>query len=453
MGKLIKMNMKKEKGKKHNKNHKCQYCRKNFAAAGDLTKHLRTHTGERPYECADCGARFAQGGGLKNHIVAKHTYPEPFTCHHCGRTFPIKERLRLHLRTHTGERPYACPQCPRRFARGGQLLQHTITHTGDKPYHCTRCPRQFASQKNLSMHLKRHDGTRDQTCEICGKSFVRRDSLMKHVACIHSGIRAFRCDICGKELKGHIVQHLRIHMSEKPFSCKTCGMAFTQASHLKVHGRVHSGEKPYQCKVCKKAFAHSAALKMHIRRHTGEKPFKCLLCPSAAFAQLPHLKKHMLCIHKTAKPYLCIRCREFFKTKNDLETHEQTCKAEEVNHACEDGGDSLDKVKDSDDKDKSLVPPMPIAKMRMLLAILLKRISTSERLEQLGFGERLIDDVLCESIEMSGRKPCSDKGMDEGERLKKNVEILLEWTVPKRFMDRFQKEGRSAEALLEELTS
>ena len=37
-------------------------------------------------------------------------------------------------------------------------------------------------------------------------------------------------------------------------------------------------------------------------------------------------------------------------------------------------------------------------KMRTLLALLLKKISTPGRLKKLGFGTRLIDDVLKESI-------------------------------------------------------
>ena len=36
-------------------------------------------------------------------------------------------------------------------------------------------------------------------------------------------------------------------------------------------------------------------------------------CLFQAFAQLPHLKKHMLCVHNTDKPYYCEICQGFFK--------------------------------------------------------------------------------------------------------------------------------------------
>lgn len=233
------------------------------------------------------------------------------------------------------------------------------------------------------------------------------------------------------------MQHMRTHANERPHACAYCDMKFVQRSQLTVHERIHSGIRPYRCQVCHMAFAHSSALKMHQRRHTGEKPFRCLLCPNKAFNQLPHLKKHMLAIHKTDKPYLCLGCKDFFKTKSVLEEHQEKC----------------DKV---EKKEKKLLfehPVMTVERIRLLLACLFQKISTEEKLRVLGYGKLLIDDVLCASIASSGRKPCREKGLDEMTRLKKNIEILLDWTVPKMYMERFRKEQRSIEELMEELTS
>jgi hypothetical protein len=46
--------------------------------------------------------------------------------------------------------------------------------------------------------------------------------------------------------------------------------------------------------------------------------------------QLPHLKKHMRCIHKTENPYMCLRCRNFFKKKAELDSHVELCKINET---------------------------------------------------------------------------------------------------------------------------
>ncbi|XP_055703922.1 zinc finger protein 569-like [Phlebotomus papatasi] len=434
------------KKKKSTKKYICDVCEKIFQGLNDLRKHSRIHNDERPYACSQCDKKFRQAGCLKNHIASQHGSDVQYICDYCNKPFPIKERLRLHLRIHTGEKPYKCKLCPKQFARGGQLSQHMLSHNGVKKHRCSFCPSAFSCSANLRLHTKAHNDERDYTCHKCGKSFLRPDALNKHLSCLHGNVKAFLCPICKKMFKGHLPQHMRIHKNLKPHGCADCGTAFTQRSQLVVHQRIHSGERPYRCQVCWQAFAHSSVLKLHIRKHTGEKPFKCPLCveQETAFSQLPHLKKHMQAIHKQDKPYMCESCNQFFRTKIELTQHNSECTKQE-DAEVNGGGES--------DTEGMIETPMALSRMRLLVAVLIKKISSDERLKTLGFEKRLIDNVLIDSLKFGKRTVCEDATKSEAERLKINIRELLEWTVPQHFMEKFKSEQKSTEELLEELAS
>lgn len=408
----------------------------------------------KKYCCVMCTSRFKGSGGLRNHYKVVHAAGPLYKCDECGKEFPLKERLKLHVRTHTGFKPYKCPDCHKSFARGGQLVQHRGTHSKVKPYRCNLCAGTFTCAANLALHVKRHNGQKDHKCEICGRGFVRKDALKKHLECLHRDVKSFLCVICNKTFKGHLPQHMRTHAQDRPHGCATCGQRFAQKSQLTVHQRTHSGQRPFRCLVCWQAFAHSTALKLHTRRHTGERPFKCAEC-NAGFTQLPHWKKHMKCIHGRSEPYHCKNCNSFFRIKNDLENHEKSCKFDEVvddiaknNSVVEaTGGSSSSPV----DTPKFRV--MNVERMRLLLAVLLKRISRPERLDELGFGKRLIDEVLQDSLISAGKEPSRIGEVTELESLRKNLETFLEWTVPKEHWDMFRKMNKTPEEILETLTA
>mmetsp|Transcript_41348 Transcript_41348/g.69069 ORF Transcript_41348/g.69069 Transcript_41348/m.69069 type:complete len:351 (-) Transcript_41348:340-1392(-) len=50
----------------------CKICLKVFDSRYGLKRHMRSHTGERPYKCEWCGKAFRQGVHLKGHILARH---------------------------------------------------------------------------------------------------------------------------------------------------------------------------------------------------------------------------------------------------------------------------------------------------------------------------------------------------------------------------------------------
>ena len=54
----------------------CSYCGKYFRWPKDMRRHLRIHTGERPFSCNFCSYRAIQNGALVRHIRAMHKMNE-----------------------------------------------------------------------------------------------------------------------------------------------------------------------------------------------------------------------------------------------------------------------------------------------------------------------------------------------------------------------------------------
>ncbi|XP_076244279.1 uncharacterized protein LOC143185274 isoform X2 [Calliopsis andreniformis] len=122
-----------EKKERKEYTNKCKFCPKTFRKPSDLIRHVRTHTGERPYKCDYCSKSFAVKCTLDSHTKV-HTGKKTFRCHVCSSLFATKGSLKVHMRLHTGSKPFKCPVCDSRFRTSGHrkvhLLKHAREHKG-----------------------------------------------------------------------------------------------------------------------------------------------------------------------------------------------------------------------------------------------------------------------------------------------------------------------------------
>ncbi|XP_043912397.1 E3 SUMO-protein ligase EGR2 [Protopterus annectens] len=85
-----------------------------------------------------------------------HERPYPCPAEGCDRRFSRSDELTRHIRIHTGHKPFQCRICMRNFSRSDHLTKHICTHTGEKPFACDYCGRKFARSDKRKRHTKIH---------------------------------------------------------------------------------------------------------------------------------------------------------------------------------------------------------------------------------------------------------------------------------------------------------
>ena len=110
--------------------YQCPHCSYSTKYSRDLRCHICIHTGEKPYSCEECGQCFTHSSSRAVHMRTVHSIGQAtlHQCPHCPYSTKYgASSLREHIRTHTGEKPYSCEDCGQRFTHSSNRWRHVRT--------------------------------------------------------------------------------------------------------------------------------------------------------------------------------------------------------------------------------------------------------------------------------------------------------------------------------------
>jgi len=169
----------------------CEHCKEGFVRQEALLSHYSKHTGVPylKYVCRECGKILKSPSALAMHCK-QHTKKSVF-CPEEGCTFScyLKSQLRQHIKIHSGEKPYQCAECGRCFGRSNDMKNHVLNvHQRFRPHKCPECPKEFTLASSLKAHRQAHINIRPYLCAECGKGFNHPSTLRKHCLFLHSEV-------------------------------------------------------------------------------------------------------------------------------------------------------------------------------------------------------------------------------------------------------------------------
>ncbi|XP_054153508.1 transcription factor IIIA-like [Oppia nitens] len=248
----------------------CSYigCNAVFNRMYRLDRHVRHHTGEKPFVCHidGCDRSFSCKSYLSKHLKRPHKITDKITTEkNMSDDKPEEDSEKKCLKG------YTCNECNKLFKTKFQLKMHCFQHSGVKPFLCDKCDKRFVTKNKLKSHLKTHDG---YACgrDNCDYKATKWSELRKHIAVEH---KLLKCNSCDKTFNTSFNLNLHqknIHLNGgQKFICnhENCGKSYSNESNLRTHIRSKHSNQLFNCthEDCDKTFLHKKSLTQHMETH------------------------------------------------------------------------------------------------------------------------------------------------------------------------------------------